>query len=349
VACLTIGNASESNGKIDFSQRKSQLAALGPEPEKPLEPLLMSGDLTLEGLAKAWPNLPPALGNFSADGHAMNDDNRLRSAAILSELWDGKPIRRIRARDGVSILHGRRLAMHLMVQPNAAGVFMLNPVLRDQGLLSRVLVASVASKAGARLYREPDAKDDAAIRAYGARLLSILETSPPVEPGTRNVLAPRELPFSADAKAAWIMFHDHVESQCSEGGELADIRDFAAKSAEHAARIAGVLTLVEDLKANEIGLEAMACAIPLADWYVSEARRLQQAGRADLRLLRAKALLDWLQSRPGCQATVREIMQFGPNATRDKAAAEEALENSLPARLDNRSHKKARRPGSGGA
>jgi hypothetical protein len=69
------------------------------------------------------------------------------------------------------------------------------------------------------------------------------------------------------------------------------MRDFAAKSAEHAARIAGVLTLVEDLKANEIGLEAMACAIPLADWYVSEARRLQQAGRADLRLLRAKALL----------------------------------------------------------
>jgi hypothetical protein len=93
----------ESNSKIDFAERWDRLAALGPELEKPLEPLLVSGDLTLEGLVKAWPNLHPALGNFTAEGgmfaagHAMNDDNRLRSAAMLSELWDEKPVRRIRA------------------------------------------------------------------------------------------------------------------------------------------------------------------------------------------------------------------------------------------------------------
>ena len=30
----------------------------------------------------------------------MNDDNRLKTAAMLSELWDGKPIKRVRALDG---------------------------------------------------------------------------------------------------------------------------------------------------------------------------------------------------------------------------------------------------------
>jgi hypothetical protein len=321
----------EGNGKIDFVERKDRLAALGPEPEKPLEPLFVSGDLTLEGLVKAWPNLHPSLGIFTAEGamfaagHAMNDDNRLRSAAMLSELWDGKPVRRIRALDGVSILCGRRLAMHLMIQPDAAGAFVLNPVLRDQGLLSRVLLASVATLAGGRLYKEPDAKDDAAIRAYGTRLLSILEADPPLEPGTRNELVPQEIPFSPEAKAAWIAFYDHIENQCGNGGELENIRDFAAKATEHAARIAGVLTLVEDLRAKEIGLEAMSGAVALADWYVNEACRLQQAGRTDSRLLRAKTVWDWLRSRPQREASISNILQFGPNATRTKAAAEEVL------------------------
>lgn len=38
-----------------------------------------------------------------------------------------------------------------------------------------------------------------------------------------------------------------------------------------AARIAGVLTIVNDLRADEIGLEAMRPALMLADWCVNEA------------------------------------------------------------------------------
>jgi Protein of unknown function (DUF3987) len=321
----------EGDRKIGFAERKARLSALGAEPDKPLEPLLVSGDLTIEGLVKAWPSLHPSIGIFTAEGgvfsagHAMNDDNRLRSAAMLSELWDGKPVKRIRALDGVSILHGRRLSMHLLIQPDAAGIFMLDPVLRDQGLLSRVIVANIATLAGGRFYREVDARDDEAIRTYGARLLSILEADVPLEPGTRNELAPRVLSISPEAKAIWIEFYNHVEAQCGKVGELADIGDFAAKAAEHAARIAGVLTLVDNLMAKEIGLEAMKNAIALADWYVGEACRLQQAGRRDARLVRANVLLDWLKLRPQRKASISMILQTGPSATRTKAAADEAL------------------------
>ena len=71
----------------------------------------------------------------------MAQENRLRTAAGFSALWDGTQITRIRAVDGVSVLKGRRLAMHLMVQPEAATAFLSDPVLRDQGsLLSRILV-----------------------------------------------------------------------------------------------------------------------------------------------------------------------------------------------------------------
>jgi hypothetical protein len=40
------------------------------------------------------------------NGHAMKDDARLRSAAGLSGLWDGTPLRRVRAGDGAIILPG---------------------------------------------------------------------------------------------------------------------------------------------------------------------------------------------------------------------------------------------------
>lgn len=111
----------EANKTIDMSTRRERLAQLGEEPAKPLAPFLITGDLTLEGLTKNWTSAHPALGVFTAEGgtftggHGMSDENRFRTAAALSECWDGKPIKRIRALDGVTILPGRRLSMHVMI------------------------------------------------------------------------------------------------------------------------------------------------------------------------------------------------------------------------------------------
>ena len=64
-----------------------------------------------------------------------------------------------------------------------------------------------------------------------------------------------------EAATIWRDFHDHVETQCGADGPLALVQDFAAKAAEHAARIAGVLTIVEDLQAREIRAGAMRNAL----------------------------------------------------------------------------------------
>lgn len=321
----------EGDRKLDYDARLDALARLGDEPAKPLAPFLTTGDLTLEGLTKNWTCAHPALGVFTAEGgtftggHGMSDDNRLRTAAALSEVWDGKAIKRIRALDGVSILPGRRLSLHVMIQPDASAGFLANPVLRDQGLLSRVLVAAPESIAGTRFYRDPDSSDEAAIKAYGARILSLLETPAPMAEGSANELTPHELPLSADAAALWKQFFDHIERQSGNGGDLGQIRDFASKAAEHAARIAGVLTVANDLRAEEIGRAAMENAVELLNWYLAEAERLQSASRLDPKLLRASALLDWLKGRESVGVTFREILQFGPGTIRTKDAAEEAI------------------------
>ncbi len=321
----------EADKKLGFDARKQALAQLGDEPPKPLAPFLHTGDFTVEGLTKNWGDAHAALGIFTNEGgtftggHAMSDDNRLKTAAMLSEVWDGKPIKRVRAGDGVTILPGRRLSMHLMVQPDAAAGFLGNGTLRDQGLLSRVLAAAPGTLAGTRFHHEVDPADDAAIRAYDARILSLLEAPLPFAAGARNELAPRALTLDPEAKAALVAFADHIEGQSGSAEELRPIGDLAAKAAEHAARIAGVLTIVADRGAATVRLDAMAGAITLTDWYVNEALRLHHAGRRDPKLVRAKALLDWLRGRGEPEAPFRDVLQFGPGATRTKAAADEAL------------------------
>lgn len=321
----------EADRQLEYDTRKLALSALGPEPLPPLFPFRTMPDPTVEGLAKAWPNAEPSLGLFSAEGgffiggHGMNADNRLKSAATFSEIWDGKPIRRVRAADSVLILPGRRLAMHLMVQPNAAALFLADEALRNQGLLSRVLVAAPDSLAGSRLYREPKAEDETAIRAYGARLLSIMEASALLAPGTRNELDPRQLPLTGEAAHTWRQYFDHVEVQCGTGGELRGIRGFAAKAAEHAARLAGIFAVIEDVHAREIEADSMDAAITLTDWYVAEAVRLQRSARTDPELLHAQALLDWLRAQGGRDVEFREVLRLGPSATRTKRAADKAL------------------------
>ncbi len=54
--------------KLDRDQRKRALEALGPEPEKPLKPDIVFDDPTMEGIAKHWPSLRPALGIFTSEG-----------------------------------------------------------------------------------------------------------------------------------------------------------------------------------------------------------------------------------------------------------------------------------------
>ena len=258
-------------------------------------------------------------------GHSLSRENRLRTAASYSEIWDGQPIKRIRSLDGVSFLYGRRLSVHLMVQHEAAAKFLADPTLRDQGLLSRVLVVAPESIAGTRLYRDTASADAAAICAYGARILSILEAPWPLAEGSRNEREPRVLTITGDAAALWRAFYDHIERQCGPGKDLRPVQDFAAKIAEHAARIAGVLTIVEDFRATAIGVEAMRSALTLADWYMNEAVRLQQAARTDPKLLAAQQMLDWLRERGKDVIAFREIVQYGPSPLRTKDAAGAAL------------------------
>jgi Protein of unknown function (DUF3987) len=321
----------ENDRNLDRVSREAELSALGPAPQEPVRPLLTAPEPTVEALAKHWPALPGALGLFSAEGgqmtggHGFGPDHRLKTAAALSTLWDGCGIRRLRASDGISDLPGRRLALHLMVQPDAAAAFLAEPILRDQGLLSRLLIAAPESLAGARLWKDASDGLDAPMKHYVAVILELLERPAPAANEAGNELTPRALAVSAQAKAAWVAFHDRIEAAMAPDGALDEIRDVANKAAENAARLAGVLTVVENPDAVSISSETMAAGCELAAWYVAEALRLSGVHRQSPSLRNAIRLHEWVRSKGKAAISLRELMQFGPSSIRGKADAEAAL------------------------
>ena len=169
-----------------IGERRQLLTALGPEPRQPAQPIITAPDPTFEGICKLFAVSQPSLGVFSAEGglfiggHAMSTDNKLRTGAGLSDLWDGAPIKRVRAGDGTSVLPGRRLAMHLMAQPDVARTLLSDRALLDQGLLSRILTCYPESAIGTRLWREPSAETPRELNRYHARLMDLLEAPLPL-------------------------------------------------------------------------------------------------------------------------------------------------------------------------
>jgi len=314
--------------KGDRGQIKAALNELGPAPLRPLEPLLTCGEPTYEGICKLLAVGQPSIGVFAAEGgqfiggHGMADDAKLRTAAGLSAFWDGEPIKRIRALDGFTVLPGRRVAMHLMAQPDVAAIWLGDRLLAEQGLLTRILLTAPEPASGTRMWREPEPDSDAALKRYGARLLEILERSLPLVQGTRNELAPGTLRLSPKARPLFVAFYNHVEERLGAGGELDPVRGLANKLPEHATRLAGVLTLVDDIEAGEVGATKMEAGIAVVQHYAAEALRLFGASCVSDDLREAQQLLAWLHtvwSEP--LVSLPTIYQRGPNSIREASRA----------------------------
>lgn len=163
----------------------NSLKDLEPEPQQPCESLLLCEEPTLEGLEQLLERGQPSAGVFADEGgrivggHAMNSENALKTACGLSNLWDGKPLTRVRKSEGSKIQYGRRLSMHLMIQPIVLKQLIDNKTLMGQGLLSRCLFSAPLPLAGTRRYQEVDLSRDPVIQAYYDLLNRILDNPYP--------------------------------------------------------------------------------------------------------------------------------------------------------------------------
>ena len=291
------GKKKHGNDRYDA---ETDLRALGSGPQAPLMPLFVCPEPTFEGYCKLTAIGQPAMGLFSAEGgsfiggYGMSMDHRLTTAAGFSSIWDGDPIKRVRAGDGSMVLDGRRLSLHLMAQPDVAAQVLDDNLLLNQGLLSRILVTFPLSTAGTRFFAEPSLAARTDLMQYEERLAELMRVPLPLKTDTRNELDPRKLVLTAEATQIWINLHDFLEEELAPGGDFEPIAGLANKAAEHAARIAGLLTLWTDAAATEIGGPMMVNAAYLIQHYLSEALRLRAMASTNRHLKLAQRVLDWL-------------------------------------------------------
>lgn len=305
-----------TTGNKNRVQIERELEACGKEPIAPITAVLLVEEPTIPALHKLFAEAMPSLGLFSDEGatliggHAMSEENRVQSGAALSKLWDGATIKRVRASEAVTFLPGRRLAFHLMVQPMVARQLFGDAKLKDQGLLSRLLVSYPKSTKGERFWRDASEDSELDLDKFNARVLGLLRGEMPMDPLTRE-LSPQTMPLSEQAREIFIRWHDAVEGELRKGGAFEQISGFAAKLPEHSLRLAGVMSYFQNKKAAPISADAMAAGIKIAQFYAAEALRLFGIGGADEDTENAANLLAWVREK-GLERVGKRMIQRSP-------------------------------------
>lgn len=320
--------ADKNQYKSSESKEKA-IELLGRLEQKPLTPILTCPDPTVEGLFKLMVNGQPSLGIFSSEGgqfiggYGMKEENKIKTAASLCDMWDGNTVKRIRSGDGVTILNGRRLCMHLMVQPKVANKFLCDEALKDQGLLSRILTIAPRSNVGNRFYKtQHDSLTESSLKKFGDKIIEILNITLPTKQELLNELAPRTIVLDSKAKEKYKIFYDEVEKEIAPNGKLEIISGFANKLPEHAVRIAATFLLMDDINSNLINEEYMNIGIGLAKYYCSEILRITKDGQTDPNILLAEHLLNWLHNTWGEEYVSLPDIYQSLNALSKKSDAE---------------------------
>jgi len=301
-------------------------------PEPPRIPRLSYNDATPEalayGLAQQWPSggVISAEAGIVFGSHGMGKDSVMRNLGLLNLLWDGASLTIDRRSTESFTVQGARLTMGLQVQePTLREFFNRSGVLaRGTGFLARFLVAWPESTQGSRFFTEaPDNWPH--VSAFDRRIASILNRSTPINDD--GVLEPTLLTLAPEAKAAWIEFHNQIESELRSGGELYDVRDVASKSADNAARLAALFQIFEH-GIGTIELECFESAARIVAWHLSESRRFFGELALPVELANAVRLDTWLIEYCKRERThdisTREAQRLGP--LRDKEPLAQALQ-----------------------
>lgn len=302
---------------------------------RPTPKSLTTSNATIEGIGKLLKN-QSHVGVFSAEGgemlngYSMRGEQRSSALAFYLKGWSGESIDSLRSGDGLTVLLNRRIAMHVLVQPVLLGQLLSDPLAQGQGLLARCLIAQPETLAGHRPYRDCNPHENPEVVTFNAVIEGLLATTLPLrQDGDGYELEPRDLHLSDAAKELWVAFYNVIELQQASGEDLDGARPFASKAAEHAARIAGIITLCENPHATLIDCDAMDGAIQVTGFYLTEHIRLIGAGRDERHHDKLRTLQVWMQLK-GNRVLKKELLQNTPRQIRNlKAAGINLLTNEL--------------------
>lgn len=312
------------------------------KPKGSYTPKMVFADATPQAIGNDLVHKWPSAGILSGEagivfgGHGMKADNIMSNLGFLNTAWEGGCIPVARKGEGGSYdVRDVRLSMGLAVQPEVIRSFYdtNGEIARGSGFAARFLLAWPESTQGTRhltmeeLTSEPGKN---ALNLFYSKLHEVLEQQYSNGQGGKLENLPT-LQLSRGALEVWMEYFNDVESELMPGGEMERHRDIASKSADNAARLAGLFHIFNGGDVHDtIQPDIMEAAASLAGWHLYEAKRFFDEIAVPVDLSNALRLDDWLvqycRSHYTSQIGKREARQLAPNRLRSIQELDKALE-----------------------
>ena len=315
--------ASARSKPVNAAKAKAKRKKGEEPPELPASPYRLMRDATVEGLRRDLDCGPCSQGVFTDEaaavlsGYGMTTEHRAKTAGVFSGLWDSGHLSVSRASGPRVERYGRRVALHWLIQPQAAGETLGDPMLSALGFWPRFLTAWPAPQEPrkARPFR-PDTLP--AVGAYWQRCDELLHELLGDDADLCQVIALSDAARQL-VGAAFERFEVHGRR-----GELRAIKSFALRAAEQACRVAGVLAAFAGEHA--IGADTMRGALALVAYSLQTWRTVIDEGAADQGGAHALRLFEWLTLRHGWREKLATIVNAGPAFARSKDKRDAVLD-----------------------
>lgn len=291
--------AGSANTAEDRRALIDEVKALEAElPEVPAAPRLLIDDVTPEAIPAFMEGQLERAGIIEAEGGlfdilAGRYSKGVPNLDAVLKCWSGEAVHVDRKSGPPIVLHDPALTICLSPQPEVVRGLADKPGFRGRGLLGRFLFLLPRSRVGSREV-EPRPIPQAVQARYAAKVRGLLAL--PWALGSDGKPTSYLLQIAPDAYREWADFHRDVEAELRPGGELELIADWGGKLHGAAARLAGLLHLVEydAPHLHPIGLGTMQQALGLAAVLTEHAKATFALMGADPDIECAKHILAWI-------------------------------------------------------
>ncbi|HKZ02279.1 MAG TPA: DUF3987 domain-containing protein, partial [Pyrinomonadaceae bacterium] len=297
----------------------------------PAVPRLICADITPEALASLLAEQDGRMCLFSPEGDLFEMlAGRYTNAPnfdVILKGHCGDPLR-VDRRGRSEHVHHPALTIGLCVQPDVIHGLVDKPGFRGRGLIGRFLYSLPVSTLGQRQIAPAPLSQSVRDRyTRSVKALAQLESARTAAGDP----APRMLYLTADADALLRQCEAELEPQLAEDGSLGMMSDWAGKLAGAIVRIAGILSLVDQVEnlapfPERVARDAMERAITIGQYLIPHARAAYAEMGADPQIENAKRLLRWIQKTGLRSFTKREAHQGNKGRFKKVADIEPALE-----------------------
>lgn len=244
--------------------------------QKPVTPSLhriMRENVTPRALMEALEGDGRSIAIMSDEAEIIVKGGALNQLGLINKCWGGPSMLPLDRSNGVKIVaRNPRVTFSYKVQSQVLEKLLerRGDSLRGSGHWARYLVGWPETTQGMR-HTDGFEQEWRHLPKFHDRMRELLnEYRQRVDAGEvrREVLE-----FSEDANRRWIQLTNSTEDMLNPNGPMYDIKDFASKGLEIAARIAALFHVFSNQE-GKISEESVSRAMQIVDWHLGEARRI---------------------------------------------------------------------------